>query len=145
MIRIACLLSFAIFFLQDGEPTPTSLEGRWVATRLEVDGADEDAKVVKSFRVHVKQGALLFKPSGTIVRRATFELDPSTTPKTVVMTVHEDDMPDRTVKGIYAFEDGKWKLCVPNFDRDAKTLPTEFKTRPGDGFVFMELRRVTPK
>ena len=86
-----------------------------------------------------------FKPNGVIVRRATFALNEATSPKTVVLTVHEEGKPDRTVKGIYAFENGIWKMCVPNFDRDAKGPPREFKTRPGDGLVLMELRRVTAK
>jgi uncharacterized protein (TIGR03067 family) len=148
MIRIALISLVPVFFLafvRADDPTPANLDGRWVARRLQINGAEEDEKAVKTFRVNVFEGELIFRPGGVVTRRTTYRLDPTTSPKTVELTVHEDDKPDQTVKGIYAFENGIWKMCVPNFDRDVKGPPREFKTAPGDGLVLMELRRLTPK
>ena len=148
MFRIALVSTaplLVLAFAVADDPTPKDLEGRWVARRLQVDGAEEDEKSVKTFRVNVYDGEFIFRPTGMVNRHAVYSLDESTSPKTIVLTLHEDEMPDRTVKGIYAFEGGIWKICVPNFDAETKGPPREFKTRPGDGLVLMELRRLFPK
>jgi uncharacterized protein (TIGR03067 family) len=126
---------------------PADFEGRWVAVELETDGEKQDVKVTKSFRVRVVGDRIDFRPSGTILRQTKFKLDPTKSPKTIELTIVDDDRLGRTVHGIYRVEKGRWTMCVPNFDSDVKTAsaPSEFKTRPGDGLVLMTLVRVTQK
>ena len=147
--RIAFLLTLPILFAFAAtaqERQADDLDGRWIAVELETEGQKEDPKVLKTFRVRVFGNQLTMRPNGTVTRSMKFKLDPSQTPKTIDLTVYEDDKPGRTVQGIYSLDKGQLKMCVPSFDstaKDAKVRPREFKTKAGDGLVMMVLTRST--
>jgi len=121
------------------------LQGKWQAVELETEGQPQDAKAVKAFKVGVFGDQMFFRASGTVSRRATFKLDPSTSPHTITLTLVEGETPTRTVTGIYAVENGRWKLCFPNFDQQTKMPPREFKTRRNDGLILLVLARAMGK
>lgn len=128
-----------------GQEPPASLkpfQGRWQAIAVESDGMRDGAKAAKSVRASVNGDQLSLRFTGTVTRRARMRLDPSKSPKTIELTLLEGEETGATVRGIYAFEKGEWKICVPNFDAAGKPSPREFATRPGDGLVLLILQRL---
>ncbi len=68
-----------------------------------------------------------------------YKLDPDKDPKVIELTGTKPE--GKHVKGIYALEGDKLKICMS--DKEGEE-PTEFKTAEGTGLILLELKRVQP-
>jgi RNA polymerase sigma-70 factor (ECF subfamily) len=111
------------------------LQGTWQAVTLEYNGEKLSAEAVKKFRVLIQDNTITFDPDGN-KREASFSLGTTNKPKAIFLKA---DPKASMVRGIYALEDGRLKLC---FDNDeGKTTPTEFATKADSGLTLITLER----
>jgi uncharacterized protein (TIGR03067 family) len=111
------------------------LQGDWQAVALEHNGAKLSAEAVKMFRVVIRGNTIIFDPDGNR-REASFALSTNNKPKAILL---KTDPKTPMVRGIYALEDGRLKLC---FDNDeGKATPTEFATKADSGLTLITLQR----
>jgi RNA polymerase sigma factor (sigma-70 family) len=115
------------------------LQGTWQAIALEHNGEKLSADAVKKFRVIIQDNTITFDPDGN-KREASFSLGSSGKSKSILLKA---DPKAATVRGIYALENDRLKMC---FDNDeGKTTPTEFATTPDSGLTLITLERAVAK
>jgi RNA polymerase sigma-70 factor (ECF subfamily) len=114
------------------------LQGIWQAVALEHNGQVLSAEAVKAFKVAIDKDRITFHSSAAD-SVSTFQLQPSSKPKVIWLEHVGADRKVEKVRGIYALEDGRLKICVDN--DTGKAEPTEFATRPGSGLTLMVLER----
>jgi RNA polymerase sigma factor (sigma-70 family) len=117
------------------------LGGRWQAVALEHNGEKLSAEAVKHFRVAFLKGIIFFH-SNNVDTTTGFKLDPSRKPKVIWLEHGGADGKAEMIRGIYALEDGRLRICVDN--DEGKATPTEFATKPGSGLTLMVLERERP-
>jgi RNA polymerase sigma-70 factor (ECF subfamily) len=111
------------------------LQGDWQAVALEHNGEKLSAEAVKLFRVVIRGNTITFDPDGNR-REASFALSTNNKPKAILL---KTDAKTPMVRGIYALEDGRLKVC---FDNDeGKATPTEFATKADSGLTLIVLER----
>jgi uncharacterized protein (TIGR03067 family) len=76
-------------------------------------------------------------------RKTRFTLDSSKTPTTINLIPLDGGRKGTIVPGIYSVGDGKLRLCINIWGKDPSRRPSEFKTQPGDGCVFVTFKRTT--
>jgi RNA polymerase sigma factor (sigma-70 family) len=118
------------------------LLGRWKAVALEHNGEKLSAEAVKGFRVAFLKDVIFFHSNNT-ESVATFKLEPSSKPKVIWLEHAGADRKVEMIRGIYALEDGRLKICVDN--DEGKATPTDFATKPGSGLTLMVLEREAVK
>jgi uncharacterized protein (TIGR03067 family) len=99
---------------------------------------------VKETQLVIESNTLGIKPDGE-GRKTTFTQDSSKTPGTINLIPLDGDRKGTIVLGIYSMQDGELRLCINIWGKDPARRPTEFKTQPGDGCVFVTLKRTTQK
>jgi uncharacterized protein (TIGR03067 family) len=105
---------------------------------LEHNGQKFSADAVKKFSLVIRDDTITFNPD-TAKRAASIKLGPASKPKSIVLTPF--DVPGRVppVRGIYALEDSRLRLCVDNDEGTA--VPTDFATKHGSGLTLIVLER----
>jgi RNA polymerase sigma factor (sigma-70 family) len=114
------------------------LQGRWKAVALEHNGEKLSAEAVKGFRVAFLKDIIFFYSNNT-ESVTKFKLEPSSKPKVIWLGHVGADRKVEMIRGIYALEDDRLKICVDN--DEGKATPTEFATKPGSGLTLMVLER----
>jgi RNA polymerase sigma-70 factor (ECF subfamily) len=109
------------------------LQGTWQAVALEHNGEKLSAEATRKFRVVIRDNTITFDPDGDR-RAASFMLGTNHTPRAIWL---KTEARSAMVRGIYALEDGRLKIC---FDNDeGKTTPAEFATKPHSGLTLIVL------
>ncbi|HKI30692.1 MAG TPA: sigma-70 family RNA polymerase sigma factor [Gemmataceae bacterium] len=111
------------------------MQGTWQAVALEHDGEKLPAEAIKTFRVAIHDNTITFDPDGAR-REASFMLGTNTKPKAIWLKANAKAS---MVRGIYALEDGRLKICVDN--DEGKATPSEFATKAGSGLTLITLER----
>lgn len=115
------------------------LAGTWRIMSLEVNGnqaKEEDAK--KLTVVNGSDNTWALFSEGKEIGKGTNDLDPTTTPKKIDLTVMESDGQTKVYPGIYELGDQTRKLC---FAPAGKDRPTEFTTTPGSEHILVVFER----
>jgi uncharacterized protein (TIGR03067 family) len=115
-------------------------EGTWQLVTLEVGGnkaTDEDTKKVTV--INEADGKWSIEADGKVIAKGTSEIDPTKKPKTVDLTMTEEDGKGKTFLGIYEFSDDTRKVCLAD---ERKERPTEFSSTGGGGHILVVLKRV---
>jgi uncharacterized protein (TIGR03067 family) len=120
------------------------LQGTWQAVDGEGNGEKLDEDKIKETQIVIESNTLAIKPDGE-GRKTTFTVDPGKTPQAIDLTPLDGDRKGTIVPGIYALKDGQLRLCVNIWGKDPAQRPTEFKTQPGDGYVFITLKRTAQR
>jgi RNA polymerase sigma-70 factor (ECF subfamily) len=134
---------------KNAEPPRTGqdkIEGTWVVMAAEREGkrvSGEDlAPVDRQLIVRITADKVIFEtPDGNTQSESRYKLDPAQKPKVIRLTLLTGEEKGKTVKGIYALEGKKLKLCLDA--RDGKEEPTEFESKAGSGLVVLELEPKT--
>jgi RNA polymerase sigma-70 factor (ECF subfamily) len=115
------------------------LQGTWQAIALERNGETLSADAAKKLRLVILNNTITFNADGA-KRAASFKVGPGEKPKAIWLTPLDETDKAAPVRGIYALEDGRLKLCVDN--DEGKATPTEFAAKPGSGLTLIVLERV---
>jgi uncharacterized protein (TIGR03067 family) len=145
-MRLACfcLLAGVAAAGLAAEPDPVkkdldALQGVWAVEGLEYNAKDVKDKYKISF---VVKGDVLIVEGDNDVRKEyaklALKLDPSTTPKSVDLTVAGGVQKDAVLEGIYELKGDELRLCVKVF---GKERPAEFKSPDGGSVALLTLKR----
>jgi uncharacterized protein (TIGR03067 family) len=152
MLRRVLFLCAAFYFVPAlavaEKPSPKNtekdLQGTWQAVDGEANGQEVADDKVQETHILIEADRLEIKPDGE-GRKTTFKVDPGKTPRTIDLTPVDGGRKGTVVPGIYSLQDGQLRLCVNIWGKDPAQRPNEFKTQPGDGYVFITLKRTTQK
>jgi RNA polymerase sigma-70 factor (ECF subfamily) len=117
------------------------MQGTWQAVAIEHNGENLPAEAVKVFKVVIDKDYINFRSTNSATG-TTFKLEPASKPKVISVSlgIRLDKSDKReAVRGIYALEDGRLKICIDN--DEGKTTPTEFATKAGSGLTLLVLER----
>lgn len=143
---MACGLAAAAWAGDDpaGRDAET-LQGEWRAVEGTAEGQKTPTAEAKMFRIAVK-GDRLTLAAGGEARKARFKLDPARSPKAIDLTWLDGPEKGRTVPGVYALEEGRWRLCVPNAKAgEAVERPKGFTAAAGERRMLFTLERAKPE
>jgi uncharacterized protein (TIGR03067 family) len=115
-------------------------EGTWRTHQVEAEGKVIPIEGLQSDRLILKGDRFTTKtPRGSL--SGVFQVDPTTTPKTIDVTFTDGPAKGKTHEGIYELESDTYKVCMAH---PGKPRPTEFVTRPCSGDFLQVLKRETP-
>jgi uncharacterized protein (TIGR03067 family) len=106
------------------------LQGEWTMVSGERAGTPFQADFMKDSKRVATGGEVTVTLQGALFMKATFKLDPSTSPKTIDYAVTGGPNAGKTQLGIYQIEGDKVKFC---FSTPGQERPTTFTTGSGDG------------
>jgi uncharacterized protein (TIGR03067 family) len=140
-----CLIP-ALAYAQKSNPNSSEkdLQGTWQAIDAEGNGEKLDEDKFNELQIVIQSNTFGIKPDGE-GRKTTFTVDSSKTPGTINLIPLDGDRKGTIVPGIYSMQNGQLKICLNIWGKDSALRPTEFKTRQGDGCVFVTLKRTTQK
>lgn len=122
-----------------------AVQGTWLAVAVTADGRRAPDAEARMFRIAVAGDRLTFGAGGED-RTARFALDPTRSPRGIDLTWLDGPEKGRTVRGIYAREGGRLRLCVPNPKTgDAGARPGGFTAAAGEGRMLFTLERIPPE
>jgi uncharacterized protein (TIGR03067 family) len=116
-----------------------AMQGTWKVEKLEYNGKDGTDKY--SFRLVFKGNTGTITNNDEVAKdygRATFKLDPSTTPKCVDLTIGGGVQKGVVLEGIYEVKGDQMKLCVKVVGNER---PTKFASPGGESIAFLILKR----
>jgi uncharacterized protein (TIGR03067 family) len=111
------------------------LQGAWQAVALEHNGEKLSAEAANKFRVIIRDNTITFDSDGNR-REASFMLGTNYRPKAIWLKTAARAP---TVRGIYALESDRLKICLDN--DEGKTVAGDFVTKAGSGLTLMVLER----
>ena len=122
------------------------LQGEWEGVEIEVQGNKGTEENAKAFLLSFKGDEVTFRSNrGGRGRRSVFKLDPTRSPMEIDLTPLDGNELGRTQRCIFSMDKDRLRLCVHLTPKFAERRPTEFKTQPEDGLIFVSLKRVEPK
>jgi uncharacterized protein (TIGR03067 family) len=117
------------------------MQGTWVRVNMELDGNPFPLEGV--WTASYSGDVLTLAIDGKVYRTgAIVTLDTRQTPKAVNTWDAEGPFKDKTLPGIYEIDGDKLRVCFAN-PGDAR--PTEFTTKKGTGFLYVEFKREKTK
>jgi uncharacterized protein (TIGR03067 family) len=117
------------------------MQGTWVRVNMELDGNRFPLEGV--WTASYSGDVLTLAIDGKVYRTgAIVTLDTRQTPKAVNTWDVEGPFKDKTLPGIYEIDGDKLRVCFAN-PGDAR--PTEFTTKIGTGFLYVEYKREKTK
>lgn len=115
------------------------LQGTWQVVAWTHDGLPLNEDFRKKLTVTFKGSKMeIVGPDGIVVQDS-FKLDPSKTPKAIVLTLLDGKNKGLTLPAIYELNGDDLKLCVQM--KSATDRPTAFKAERGSGFRLYVFQR----
>jgi uncharacterized protein (TIGR03067 family) len=114
------------------------LQGEWSMVMGERGGQKLPDALVSTGRRVAKGNNLTVTVGGQIIMKATFTVNPSTKPKSIVYTVTEGPDKGKKQLGIYEFKGDTVRFC---FSIPGKDRPSQFSTTAGDGKTLSTWKR----
>ncbi len=146
-VLTALILAAGASFAGEPETKAPTLEGRWKFVSWEDLGEKAPAASIKNFRWTFRGDEAVWSPGEVPGRKAPreakykFEKDPSRSPKWITLTPVGAKRGTPTL-GIYEFEEGRLKLCMPSDPVDGEAgRPSSFEAGRGSGQMLMVLER----
>jgi uncharacterized protein (TIGR03067 family) len=147
LMRAKCLVvvAAALFLVAADDAAKKdldNLQGIWESTSATFDGRDisDDAKFKMKFKgdtITITGNEEITKDYGAF----KVKLDPSTTPKSMDLTVTAGDMKDSVLEGIYELKGDELKVCVKI---GARERPTKFESKEGSSTGYVVYKRFKP-
>jgi uncharacterized protein (TIGR03067 family) len=110
------------------------LQGTWIVTALEEDGAKKSAKEIANYKLVVADDRCMLHMNMDTLD-TTFTIDPNEKPKHLDMIPQQGPQKGTTWLGIYELDGDKLKICGadPGGDR-----PTGFSTKKGQMLIVLK-------
>src|SRR5262245_35315931 len=88
------------------------LQGIWTAVSMDRGGIRATAQQLREAAMAVKRDKIVTY-AGETLSEVTYSLDPAKTPRRIDFhQQRQGPIPERTIRGIYAFEGDRLKLCI---------------------------------
>jgi uncharacterized protein (TIGR03067 family) len=125
---------------EDTKKDKDRIQGTWKAVDGEIQGQQIPEEGIKNLALTLKLDGdkYTFDATGQN-EEGKVKLDPDKKPKTIDFIIETGTDKGKTQLGIYAFEDGKLKLCVSKAGETDR--PTSFKTKEGSMNVCFVLKK----
>jgi uncharacterized protein (TIGR03067 family) len=123
---------------EDVRREQVKLEGRWRATRVEVEGTALPAEDVRDLRLVFKGDGLVSERGGKKAEEATYKPDPSARPKAMDVAFTEGPNKGKTWPVVYELEGDALRICGGEI---GGSRPAGFETKGNPGSVLLTLRR----
>jgi uncharacterized protein (TIGR03067 family) len=105
------------------------LQGTWEVVEAEKGGEKLPEEIIKTIKLTFKGDKFTFA-AGDESKEGTFKLDPTKKPRAIDVSID-----DKTIKGIYAFEGKKLKICAGDAGQER---PKEFKSEGEINLVVLQ-------
>lgn len=121
------------------------LQGRWVATSLQVRGRSMTASELENlkFALEIKGTQVSFGPAAA-TRRGQVRVDASRMPRAMDISVKNEAGKATVLLAIYKLEGDTLTLCLPT-SPEVVARPTEFESSAESNTTLVVLRRVVEK
>ena len=140
-----CLVpALAVAAKSSPNSTEKDLQGTWQAVDGEGNGDKLGDDKIKETQMVIESNTLGIKPDGE-GRKTTFTLDSSKTPGTINLIPLDGIAKGVSCRGFTRCRTGNSGFASTFGAKTLTRRPTEFKTQPGDGCVFVTLKRTTQK
>ena len=142
MKRILCFLApgvVAISLLAADAPVKNSVEGDWVPVKAELGGQAMDEALLKTISMSLEKGKYHVSVAGN-PDDGTYELQPATNPKTMVVHGTEGPNKGRAIPAIYDLTGDTLSICFDLSRTNAHT-PKEFKSTAGTRLYLVTYQR----
>jgi RNA polymerase sigma factor (sigma-70 family) len=113
------------------------IQGTWRVVSAEQGGKEAPAEAIKDFTVVITADKIAFSPKGEN-RQSSYKLDPKADPKVIAVTPLDGPAKGKTLRGLYALDGDRLKLCLQN---GPGPEPTEFATTSDSGLRLLTLKR----
>lgn len=149
-LMLLSMISSALLRAADDKPLDgdlKELQGEWEATDFKIQGKSIPDEKIKEFRLTIKGNDFSFHTidGDKDARKAALTLDATTTPKALDLVPDSGPEKGKTIRGIYALDEGKLRLCIPNHAGEADNRPKEFKSAEDGNLALIFLERVKEK
>lgn len=117
------------------------LQGAWKVASVEYDGQDVSGDGMTNFKLVFKGDKASIQGNDEVKKgygKMTFKLDPSTTPKSVDISITAGEQKDNVLEGIYELKGDEFKICVK---LTGKERPTKFATAESSSTVLVLFKR----
>jgi uncharacterized protein (TIGR03067 family) len=138
LVIAGCFGAAAVSQNADKKAEP-KLDGVWVTVTLEYNGKDMSQKY--PFRFNIKGNDCVIEGNDAVKKeyaKLKFKFDPTTTPKSVDITVAGGVQKDAVIEGIYEVKDGQLKICAKVLGNER---PTKFESPGGSSVVLLVMKR----
>ncbi len=117
-----------------------SLAGTWKVVSIEAEGKKAPLEALEKLTWVIKDKNIEFVGPNAAKddSKATFEIDPSKSPKEIDLTSAGGANKGKTMEGIYELKDGKLKVSMRDLKSAAEGRPTEFEGGVGMGLIVLE-------
>ncbi len=142
LILVACGVIFCVGLIVAGAlsaAAQAALEGNWVATKAETNGA-ASPEVVGHWLSFSGDRFEIRSRDGKDVFAGTVRMQPAATPSAIDFAHTLGALNGKTWHGIYKLDGDTLTVCDNAADL-AKARPTAFETKPGSGFVLLTFVR----
>jgi uncharacterized protein (TIGR03067 family) len=122
---------------QDAKKELAALQGKWKATKIEIEGKEIPADELGKLKISVQGDKFIAHKENNEQDKNLIKLDPAKKPKQIDLTPQSGPSEGMTLQGIYALEGDTFKMCLglPGTSR-----PDAFAG--GDMRVLITLQRV---
>jgi uncharacterized protein (TIGR03067 family) len=137
LICIGFVLSLTFSVIAGDAHDNKSLRGEWVPVKAELGGKPMAEEVLKTISLKLGDGNYDVVAGGA-PDKGTYEIDASTTPKSMIIKGVDGPNKGRTIPAIYEMEQGKLRVC---YDLSGAKRPAEFKSVPGTSLYLVTYER----
>jgi len=139
---ILCLLVSSLSVISSfaaEPPAKSAIEGTWLPIKAELGGQPMDEAVLKTISMNLENGKYHVSVAGN-PDDGTFELQPSTNPKAMVIHGTEGPNKGRAIPAIYDLSGDTLRICYDLSPTNAHT-PKEFKSSTGTRLYLVTYER----
>ena len=115
------------------------MQGQWIMQGLEINGKDVPLDKLGDTLLTIKGDVYRTTIKDKDLLGFRIKLDPSKEPKTIDMIKKEPDGTEKVYKGIYAFENGVFKMC--RGIEASQNRPNQFATWPDTGYFVVTWKK----
>jgi uncharacterized protein (TIGR03067 family) len=114
-----------------------SLEGEWIPAKAELGGKAMPETVLKTISLKLSAGTYDVSAGGE-PDKGTYEIDSTTTPKSMIIKGTAGPNKGRTIPAIYEMEGKTLRIC---YDLSGKQRPKDFKSIAGTRLYLISYQR----
>lgn len=118
----------------------TRFQGEWTAEKIVTNGKEVPAGELKDMRLTIAGNKRILKAGDQVKAESTFEVDPTTSPRGIVVTVSAGPLKGKKLAGIYELTDDTLTMCM---NPKGPERPKELASKPGSGYQLQQFKRVT--